>query len=232
METLFDELRERLLRAGVMRRHVRRYLAELTDHLADLKAEEIQAGRSSTEAEVAAIARLGTVDDLASAMIAKRQFQSWCVRAPLAAFGVVPLLSLALAYFIAVCILRSGWHLFLPEADTPFIPLTSTEGGLAILYFGIGRWLYELAPLLIAWGTGIVAARQRLKSAWPLLGLALIAWMGGTAHIHASRTAVPAGFGHISMKFFSGGLAAPLLIFAIGALPYLVWRVRYFAVGE
>ena len=57
METLFDELRERLLRAGVMRRHVRRYLAELTDHLADLKAEEIQAGRSSTEAEVAAIAR-------------------------------------------------------------------------------------------------------------------------------------------------------------------------------
>ena len=46
MARLFDELVERLLRAGVAPRHVRRYLRELGDHLADLRAEEEHAGKS------------------------------------------------------------------------------------------------------------------------------------------------------------------------------------------
>jgi len=41
---LLRELEERLLRAGVAPRHVRRYVAELRDHLADLRAEEERAG--------------------------------------------------------------------------------------------------------------------------------------------------------------------------------------------
>src|ERR1700730_5057535 len=59
----FHELRERLLRAGVAPRHVRRYLAELADHLADLRAEEERAG--ALDAERAALARLGGIDALA-----------------------------------------------------------------------------------------------------------------------------------------------------------------------
>ena len=51
MAKQFNELRECLLRAGVAPRHVRRYLSELGDHLADLKAEERKAGRSRAEAE-------------------------------------------------------------------------------------------------------------------------------------------------------------------------------------
>src|ERR1700734_2137768 len=97
MAKQFSELRERLLRAGVAPRHVRRYLGELTDHLADLRAEERQAGRSRAEAEAAAMLRLGGVDELAQAMIGQREFQSWSVRAPWAAFGVAPLLALAAA---------------------------------------------------------------------------------------------------------------------------------------
>ena len=54
MEPLFRNLRERLLRAGVAPRHVRRYLAELEDHLSDLLAEEEQSGRSSADASAAA----------------------------------------------------------------------------------------------------------------------------------------------------------------------------------
>ena len=38
----FHELRERLLNAGVAPRHVQRYLKELADHLADLRAEEVR----------------------------------------------------------------------------------------------------------------------------------------------------------------------------------------------
>src|ERR1700687_5421988 len=159
----FNELRERLLRAGVAPRHVRRYLRELADHSADLRAEEEGAGRSRAAAESAALARLGGMDDLFKAMIEQRQFQSWCVRAPWAMFGLAPIFLLAGAWFVALFILWSGWKIFLPGTDTPFVPLH----GLAILYFGVGRLVYYGAPVLIGWGIGVIAARQRFKAVWP-----------------------------------------------------------------
>jgi len=113
----FHELRERLLRAGVTPRHVRRYLTELADHLADLRAEEERAGRSRADAESAALARLGGVDNLAKAMIEQRQFQSWCVRAPWAMFCLAPLCLLAGAYFVACVYLWFGWRIRLSAAQ-------------------------------------------------------------------------------------------------------------------
>jgi hypothetical protein len=59
--------------------------------------------------------------------------------------------------------------------------------------------------------------------------------MGATAQIHASRTTVPGGLGHISMNFFtlapsgqnvSDGLLHALVIFTLAALPYLIWRLQ------
>lgn len=226
----FHELRERLLRAGVAPRHVRRYLTELADHLADLRAEEECAGRSRADAESAALVRLGGVDDLAKAMIEQRQFQSWCVRAPWAMFGLAPLFALAGAYFVALLILWSGWKIFLPGADTPFVRID----GFAIFYFGVGRLLYFGAPILVGWAIGFIAARQRFNAVWPTVGLALIALMGGTAQVHAGRTAVPGGLGHISMDFVLGtsvhgipdGLLNALVILSLTVLPYLMWRLR------
>jgi hypothetical protein len=227
----FNELRERLLRAGVAPRHVRRYLTELADHWTDLTAEEERAGRSRADAESAALVRLGGIDDLARAMIEQRHFQSWCVRAPWAVFGLAPLFLLAGAYLVACLILLSGWNIFLPGTDSPFVPV----GGFAILYFDIGRLLYYSAPILVGWGIGYVAVRQRLKAVWPMAGLVLIAWMGATAQIQASRTAVPGGLGHIRMNFFtlapssqaiSEDLLRALAILSLSALPYLLWRFK------
>jgi len=198
----FNELRERLLRAGVAPRHMRRYLIELADHLADLTAEEERAGHSREDAESAALGRLGEIDDLARTMIENRQFQSWCVRAPWAMFGLAPLVLLFGAWFVALLILWSGWKIFLPGADTPFVRID----GFAIFYFGVGRLVYFCAPILIGWGIGLIAARRRLKAVWPTIGLVLIAFIGGTAQVHASRTAVPGGVGHIRIDFALGPL--------------------------
>ena len=224
-----NELRERLLRAGVAPRHVRRYVAELADHLADLNAEEARAGRSGVDAQSAALARLGSMDDLAKAMIEQRQFQSWSFRAPWAIFGLAPLLVLAAAYFIACLYLWCGWQIFLPRADTPFgTRPTGPIHEFANLYFQAGKLYYFAAPILVGWGVGLLAIRQRLKALWPAIGLALIAWMGGTAHIHASRTAVPGGLGHINMDFFTVGYSHEVIhalaILCVTALPYLIWR--------
>src|SRR6266702_8489834 len=194
----FHELRERLLRAGVTPRHVRRYLTELADHLADLRAEEERAGRSRADAESAALVRLGGMDDLAKAMIEQRQFQSWCARAPWAMLGLAPLLLLAGAWLVALYVLWSGWRIFLPGAETPFIPLH----GPAILYFGVGRSIFLGAPLLVGWGIGLIAARQRLKAVWPAAGLVLIALIGGSAQVHANCMTVAGAIGrHVSLGF-------------------------------
>jgi len=221
------ELRERLLRAGVAPRHVRRYLNELSDHLADLKAEEECAGRNPADAESAALIRLGKMDELATAMTERREFQSWCARAPWAMFGLVPFLLLAIAWCVALLILWSGWQIFLANTDTPFVPVD----GFAVFYFGAGRLLYFIAPILVGWGIGLIAARQRLKAVWPILGFLFVALMGGAARVQASRTALSSGLGHIRMDLalgpsVQGSLFHALVIFSLAVLPYIIWRFQ------
>jgi hypothetical protein len=228
----FNELRERLLRAGVAPRHVRRYLAELADHLADLKAEEDRAGRSPRDAESAALSRLGNMDDLAQAMIEQPRLQAWSARAPWAVFGVAPLLALAGAWFAALFILWSGWQMFLPGADTPFG--SGRADGFANLYFQAGKAIYFFAPFIVGWGIVLIAARQRLNAIWPAIGLVMVAWVGATGQVQAGRTSVPGGLGHIRMDFalrnsahgLPDALLGALVILSITALPYLIWRLQ------
>lgn len=238
MATQFHELKERLLRAGVAPRHVRRYLRELADHFMDLTEEEHRAGRNLAEAQSAALARLGKTENLAKAFLEQRQFQSWVARAPWM-FGLVPLIGLGAAYLFACLYLWCGWKVFLPNSDTPFGAMAAPTDSLANIYFQAGKFYYYSAPILVGWTSGIVAARQRLKAVWPTLGVVLIAWMGATARIQASRTAVPRGLGHIRMEFFLLGHSSPTLsasllsafvIFTLAILPYLVWRLRRTAV--
>jgi hypothetical protein len=228
MPNPFHELRERLLRAGVAPRHVRRYLAELADHLADLTAEEERAGRSRADADSAAQIRLGGMDDLFQAVIQQRQFQSLCVRAPWAAFGLGPLVLLAGAWCVSLLLLWSGWRMFLPDAETPF---GVRQFGIGNLYFQLDRALYYSAPILIGWGIGLVAVRQRLKAAWPITGLVPIALLDVMAQVRASH---PDGVGRIGMAFTMGAtvhgisyrLLYALAILTLMALPYLAWRIR------
>lgn len=228
----FHELRERLLRAGVAPRHVRRYLGELTDHLADLCVEEVHAGRSAADAESAALARLGNMDNLARALIEQRKFQSWCARAPWAMFSLAPAFVLAAAWVIALFILWSGWNIFLPGAVTPFG--SDRVHGFANLYFQVGRSIYLSAPILVGWGVGLVAIRQRLKAIWPLIGLTLIALMGGTGQVYAYSPVAPGNLAHVSMGFaldpivqgIPYGLLHTMVLLSITAVPYLIWRVQ------
>lgn len=234
MPKLFHDLRERLLRAGVAPRHVRRYLCELTDHLADLRTEELHAGHSAADAESTALSRLGSMDDLAKAMIEQRHFQSWCARAPWAMFSLAPALILAAAWVVALFILWSGWNIFLPGAATPFGAGHFRLFDLANIYFQIGRAIYLGAPILVGWGIGLIAARQRLKSIWPLVGFVLIALLGGTGQVHVHPPVVPGELAHVGMGFTLApiiqgnpyGLLHTLFLLAMTAVPYLVWRLQ------
>ncbi len=232
---LRNELRERLLRAGVAPRHVGRYLAELADHLADLSREEESAGRSRADAETAALARLGTMDDLANAMTSQRNLQSWTARAPWAIFALAPFLSLAAAWTIALLILWTGWEMFLPGAATPF---GAAQAGSIFrvenIYFQTGRMIYFGAPFLIGWSISALAVRQRRRAIWPIAGLVLVAIVAATAHVNANRPTAPGRAGYVSMGFtlgsstqaISDSLIHALVILSLTALPYLIWHLR------
>jgi hypothetical protein len=157
------------------------------------------------------------------------QSRSWCVRAPWAIYSLGPLLLLGGTYLVACLILWSGWGIFLPESNTPFVRIN----GFAIFYFGAGRLLYFSAPFLIGWGLGFMAARERIQAAWPVAGLALISLASVMAQVQATR-AVPGGNTHVSMGFalghslqaISSGLFHALIIFSVLVLPYLIWRLH------
>jgi hypothetical protein len=230
MQGLFNEIRERLLRAGVAPRHVRRYLTELEEHLADLVVEEEKKGRTRAQAQAAAVSRLGGAGELSRAMAGDRRFRSLSARAPWAVFGLGAPLLLAGAYLAACLILWTGWGIFLPGAQSPFTPLV---GAPAIIYFGVGRLLYFCAPVLVGWALGIVAIRQRLGAAWPLGGLAAVALIAGAAQVHAGHPISAGGAGRVSMSLAVGASAADAasfalraaVVFALGAAPCLVWRL-------
>jgi hypothetical protein len=231
MQKRLVELRERLLRAGVAPRHVRRYLSELADHLADLRVEERRSGRSLAEAEAAALERLGCVEELAQAMIAKPELHGWSARAPWAVFGIGSVVGLAVAYTAACTILWIGWKVFLPGNESPFVPV---DDGLAIAYFGLGRMLYFGAPVLVGWSMCVLAARQRIRWMWPAVGMAVVASIAGMVQVHAQRADAGSAWGHVSLGLTVGTTQAAILgqlayavsLFVAAVVPYVVWRLR------
>jgi hypothetical protein len=230
------QLRERLLRAGIAPRHVRRYLAELSDHLADLTTEEQRRGLPPADARSAALARLGTTDTLAHAMIAQPRLHSLSARAPWAVFTLTPITALAILWLLSLSLLWYGWHLFMPGAPTPFgtAPGPHHLFEPRNLYFQLDRALFFAAPMLIGWTVALIAARQRLSPAWPAAGLALIATLSSTAHVYAVSPAASASTGSIHLHFavdpsvptLITGILRILIVLCILMLPYAAERLR------
>jgi hypothetical protein len=164
----FDALGEELLRAGVAPRHVRRYLRELTDHLADLTEAQRAAGHGEEDARLRARALLGGNGELAAAMLAEPRLRSWAARAPWLVFGLLPPLTIVAAF--AALIL-------------PLVAIANFDH--MALHLGAPVWFQRLAQgtafaanltltpalaLTLVW----LAGRQRLSRIWPLLGIAVL----------------------------------------------------------
>jgi hypothetical protein len=156
----FEALGEKLLRAGIAPRHVRAYLTELREHLADLVEQEQAAGG---DALARAHARLGDDETLAQAMLSRRDKRSLTARAPWLVLGVAPpllmilLMALTLVFLIAL------------PANNGLMPGSMLDR--------LGQPIVIAANLLIP--PGIVALfawiawRQRLAPAWALAACAI-----------------------------------------------------------
>jgi hypothetical protein len=220
MPTPFEELGERLLAGGIAPRHVRRYLAELADHLADLRRDH---GDD-------ALARLGTVDQLAAAMLAKPELRSWTARAPWATLVLGPVAALAamsvvLTGFIAFC----AFALRTTDQPHPMFP-----AALQSAILGLAAGLVFVAPVLIGWLFAAAAIRQRITGIWPFLGLIVFAIVSGAYDYSVVFPKAAGQLGELQIGF---GWAPPfpdtsknalhgIVNLVLMAAPYLAWRLR------
>lgn len=180
MSAPFDPLRERLLRAGIAPRHVRRYLRELSEHLADLTAEQRAAGYDDENAAIRARALLGDDAELAAAMEEQPGFRSIVARFPWLVFGVLPPFALILGFLLwalAIVLFALAGGIIVPHhmgsLKVPAWFIRMGAGWMIVSNFAIGPGL----AWLLAW----TARQQRVPLIWPVLTILLFLVLGPRA---------------------------------------------------
>lgn len=242
----FENLKERLLRAGIAPRHVKRTLHELRDHYEDAVRHEKSKGSDDVAAAQNAWMRLGDEDALVRSIIARPELRSLPARfpklvfvaGPIAAwFGAIILTVLGIASILPI--LRSAGAL--PALGT--VPPEWSHAPLLAVCFFYARVL----PLLVGGVVIATAIRQRVTSHAPVFGAALIALVGGFTHISMIFPAAAGDHGALIvgnwilgplMPFTDGpgavsdgqivyGVAIAVLNAAILLTPYVIWRRSY-----
>jgi hypothetical protein len=171
----FDELQDRLLRAGIAPRHVRRTIGELRDHFDDLVREEMANGSSKTMAEVNALSRLGSESELAEEMLRRPQLRSLTARYPWAVFGLGPVVLLVAAF--AVTIVSEGLVFTLVSQVYKNPQHVRPDGMIALVAVWNALPMF-VAPLAIAAFLYVIGRRQRIAQSWLVAGVIIACVLG------------------------------------------------------
>jgi len=226
----FELLREKLLAAGVKPWRVRRYLAELADHYDDLLAEEEESGKLGGIARAAALARLGSIDELAEAMTSQSRFRSLAARAPWALFPGGAVFGLAAGYGVTTLLMLGAVQTFALPVGTHLMP-PGWLPPIADAIFGFDRYLL---PVLLGWFMAFIAVRQRLPALWPVMAMVGLSLLGAGLYCDADWPSEPTVWrfhvGNLldgqAQGSISGYLAHALANFLAALLPYLMLRRR------
>ena len=207
----FAGLSQRLLRAGIAPRQVKRLVAEIEAHFADLVAEMRSAGLSQAESECQAAVRLGTEDVLIANILAHPELRSWARQRPWLAFVLLPLLALAAQFVLSML------------AAVGVIVFSTQVLGITALYPGPVPWVVRglqgygvwIAPIVAAGAACLLAVRSGAPLIWPIVGCALIAILGAATNASFEWSpAVPRGVlsGGIGLNFPDLGLTSALRV--------------------
>jgi hypothetical protein len=192
MSARFDMLEARLLRGGVAPRHVRRYLRELNDHLSDITDARKASGQHTPTPADQSRAALGSDDELAHAMLRRREFRSLSARVPGLVFGALPVL---------VLLLVVPWHIpvlaVLTELVEPALFATHAE---LVLFTGNFLLVPAIAFLFV-----LTACRQRTSLIWPILSTLIVLVLSPHWETQGVADASPPGFSAFHLLYvFSG----------------------------
>jgi hypothetical protein len=195
-KTDFQALKERLLRAGIAPRHVRRYIAELRNHFDDVVREQTARGRTSAEAAAVARERIGSDESLAAAVLDQPSLRSITARFPWAVFGVGPIASLFLV-LIAAAFLETGLLRLVFVMSGDQYGGSATPHWLRQFIWAMNHLIMYVAPLALAAVIFSVGIRQRMSFSWIVVGVVLVAVAGGFHVLGIPEAGRPpnAGFG-------------------------------------
>jgi hypothetical protein len=227
----FEALRERLLRAGIAARHVRRYVGELRDHFDDLVRDEIARGATRSVAESNARARLGNEDALAEVMLARPGTRAIAARYPWAVFGIAPAVLVFAAVFGAVLIEAAIFktvQMFVPHP-------VAAQRETMISVIAVWNWFATTAaPLVIAAALCGIGLRQRIAPRWIFAGIAIACILGAfqalnwTDDGHHGELSLGSGFlPPYPTKLIIGGLYRAVVTLALAATIYWWGARRY-----
>ena len=234
-----ENLGERLLRAGVAPRHVRRFLRELRDHHEDAVNEEQAKGASRAAAERAAWDRLGDEEHLARSVLARPELRSMAARFPGAVFGAGPVLLWIAS--IVLTMLALGLFFRTVHSEGGPVPAWVHDPAHAVCFF-----YARILPVALGAAMLIASARRRLDARWPVLGVVLMAAVCGTTGIDVtfaaavgekgaltiSSSLVPFlmpftdALGEMDIPALAEGLARAGIMLVLLLPPYLLGRRR------
>lgn len=187
-------LRERLLRAGVSPRGVRRVIGELEDHFQDVLRELEAQGLDASDARARADERLGSDEVLVASILARPELTSWARRWPVVAFAILPLPAFAAAFIASIAALAGAAYLV---HTWPFRPSTGWQ--LASRCFSF--WILWALPTATAILCAYAAWRRRVSLLWPAVGILIVGVLGALTNFGlrwptpTSRGAIGAGIG-------------------------------------
>ena len=205
----FERMSERLLRAGIAPRRVRRYVGELRDHFDDLVREATASGMPRAAAEAKALSRLGREDDLADTMLAQPDLRSIAARFPWAVFGLGPAALVIAALVIGLGVEITALNLVSVQASG----WTPGPGFLEWFTLGVEAWntlIVHIAPIGAAVFLCVIGVRQRISTGWIFIGVAIACVLGGFQHLNWYDT------GSRGVMTFSSGLLPPFPDFMTG----------------
>lgn len=233
MRPQFEDLFDKLLRAGVAQRHVNRYLHELSEHLDDLIQVEERAGRSRELAEKLAMARLGEPATLARAMMSKKRLRSWTHRAPWLVFLLGPILAVICAQIVTMLLLLFSMERRDLALNHGYSLVPNWFGMFVALIAGFNEFVL---PQLLGWGMTTVAVKQRMRTAWPILGILTAAILCGSQSyqvnwLHAPNESLGVSLNIVFLRLGESREVVSatiriLLNFVVVAALYTMWSRR------
>lgn len=170
-----ERLAELLLRGGISPRYVDRYIAELSDHFDDLVRSARERGLPPSEARQLALARIGTPDALAGAMLARADLMSFEARYPALTFGLGPLVLLAAAAAVGIFLLMGVVISLKPAAPTVF----EAPEWLRTLATAWLAFLQYVMPVLVCAAVAGYGLRRRAALPWIVMGVVIAGYVGG-----------------------------------------------------
>ena len=175
-ELNLDGMRRDLLLGGIAPKTVTRLLAELTDHIDDLKTQAIAEGKSELEANAYAHEAIGRETEIVSGFLERTELKSYSWRYPKAVFLAGPMLLLLGSvglFFLSLFGITVLYPEFFELKTNANIAPTTKAALQSILFFNC----YLLTPALVA-GFCILAKKRSIPLLWPLIGACIVAAFG------------------------------------------------------